>query len=69
MEGSIPNKGPRRCEICDKVVFTPWSGVVVSHADTKDVGIVCGTCWEHYVLASTTCGKVLGCEFAMGARK
>jgi hypothetical protein len=69
MEGEIPNKGPRRCELCDKVVFTPWNGVVVSHAETKDVGIICGICWPYYVDASLVAGKVLGSEFAMGGRK
>ena len=69
MEGSIPNNGPRRCDICEKVVATPWNGVIASHADTKDVGIVCATCWDHYVLASTLCGKVLGNEFAFGTRE
>ena len=64
----MQNDEPRRCEVCDKVVFTPWIGVVVNHAETRDIGIVCEECWPAYMDASMVARKVLGSEFAGGVR-
>jgi hypothetical protein len=64
----VQNDEPRRCEVCDKVVFTPWIGVVVNHAETRDIGIVCEECWPSYMDASMVARKVLGSEFAGGVR-
>lgn len=64
----MQNTEPRRCEICDKVVFTPWVGITANHVESRDIGIVCEACWPSYMDASMVARKVLGNEFAVGVR-
>lgn len=68
MEATKGNEEPRRCVICDKVVFTPWSGVLVNHVESRDLGIVCEECWPSYIDASMVARKILGSEFAGSER-
>jgi hypothetical protein len=58
-----------KCSLCKKKLGDSEVGVKVAYAETTDIGIVCRSCWPHYVSASIACGTVLGQEFATAKRE